>query len=303
VGLLNDGGELIFIVPSDFMKLTGSVQLIDEMMLQGTFTHIIHPKDEHLFENAAIDVMVFRYCKDESLGNDMVFNGEKRWLVHHHGTLSFVLEEPDVSVPTRTIADYFHVYVGMVSGKENVFKNQDLGNVDVLNGNGDKEKYIIIDKFPTDNPTLNAYMTEHKPQLMERKIRAFNEKNWYEWGALRNYNTMQKRVGEQCIYVRTVTRNNIVAFAGTVGPIGGNLLALIPKSYVTAEPAPKNNPRRSKSKATSKSKESGACLDMTQERIHETITYLNSAKFKNEFVYSGRFKIGHRQLANASLNL
>lgn len=307
VGLLNSGGELIFIVPSDFMKLTGSVQLIGEMMMQGTFTHIVHPKDENLFDNAAIDVLVFRYCKDATLGNEMIFNGEKRWLVHRGGSLSFVPEAPDGSRATHAVADYFQVFVGMVSGKESVFKNKELGNVDVLNGNGEKEKYILIDKFPTDDPSLNAYMTEHKPQLMERKIRAFSEKNWYEWGALRNYSTMQKRVGEPCIYVRTVTRNNIVAFAGTVGPIGGNLLMLVPKSYVAAEPPPKNNNRRSKgkatSKATSKSKERGACLDMTQERMCEIVTYLNSEQFKEEFMYSGRFKIGHRQLASASLNL
>ena len=307
VGLLNSGGELIFIVPSDFMKLTGSVQLIDEMMLHGTFTHIVHPKDERLFENAAIDVVVFRYCKDESLGSEVVFNGEKRWLVHHGGTLSFVPEAPDVSRPRHTVADYFHVFVGMVSGKESVFKNQELGNVDVLNGNGDKEKYILIDKFPTDNPALNTYMTEHKPQLMERRIRAFGEKNWYEWGALRNYSTMQKRAGEPCIYVRTVTRNNIVAFAGTVGPIGGNLLMLIPKSYVAAEPTAKNNKGGGKSKACSRSKKKGACdtssPDMTQERMGETVAYLNSEQFKEEFMYSGRFKIGHRQLASASWKL
>lgn len=302
VGLLNSGGELIFIVPSDFMKLTGSVQLIDEMMMQGTFTHIVHPKDENLFDNAAIDVLVFRYCKDNTLSSEVIFNGEKRWLVHRGGTLSFVPEAPDCSRPTQVVADYFHVFVGMVSGKESVFKNQELGNVDVLNGNGDKEKYILIDKFPTDNPALNAYMMEHKDQLMERKIRDFSEKNWYEWGALRNYSTMQKRVGEPCIYVRTVTRNNIVAFAGTVGPIGGNLLMLVPKTYVVAGPLSKNNNRRVKGKTACKSKDNGVCLDMTQERLGEAVGYLNSEQFKEEFMYSGRFKIGHRQLANASLN-
>ena len=40
--LLNPGGELIFIVPSDFIKLTSSSKIINTMMENGTFTHIIH---------------------------------------------------------------------------------------------------------------------------------------------------------------------------------------------------------------------------------------------------------------------
>ena len=65
--LLENNGELIFIVPSDFLKLTSAVKIIKEMMLNGTFTHIIHPNKENLFKNASIDVIVFRYCKQASL--------------------------------------------------------------------------------------------------------------------------------------------------------------------------------------------------------------------------------------------
>ena len=42
--LLNDNGELIFIVPSDFFKLTSSSKLLNNMINNGTFTHIFHPK-------------------------------------------------------------------------------------------------------------------------------------------------------------------------------------------------------------------------------------------------------------------
>ena len=62
--LLNKNGELIFIVPSDFLKLTSSSKIINEMMDNGSFTHIIHPHNENLFKNASIDVIVFRYCKN-----------------------------------------------------------------------------------------------------------------------------------------------------------------------------------------------------------------------------------------------
>ena len=36
------------------------------MMENGTFTHIIHPNKENLFDNASIDIIVFRYCKDNT---------------------------------------------------------------------------------------------------------------------------------------------------------------------------------------------------------------------------------------------
>ena len=58
--LLEDNGELIFIVPSDFLKLTSASALLNVMMMHGTFTHIYHPHNEKMFENASIDVIVFR---------------------------------------------------------------------------------------------------------------------------------------------------------------------------------------------------------------------------------------------------
>lgn len=64
--LLDDGGELIFIVPSDFHKLTSAAKLLNVMMTTGTFTHIYHNHNEKMFENASIDVIVFRYCKTKS---------------------------------------------------------------------------------------------------------------------------------------------------------------------------------------------------------------------------------------------
>ena len=65
--LLNDNGELIFIVPSDFLKLTSASELLNEMMTNGTFTHIYHPHNEKMFANASIDVIIFRYCKNKLL--------------------------------------------------------------------------------------------------------------------------------------------------------------------------------------------------------------------------------------------
>lgn len=63
--LLHIDGELIFIVPSDFFKLTSAFKLLNIMIKNGTFTHIFHPHNEKMFENASIDIIIFRYCKND----------------------------------------------------------------------------------------------------------------------------------------------------------------------------------------------------------------------------------------------
>src|ERR1700747_652571 len=62
LNISSNGGELIFIVPSDFFKLTSASKLLNDMYKNGTFTHIYHPNNEKLFIGASIDVMIFRYC-------------------------------------------------------------------------------------------------------------------------------------------------------------------------------------------------------------------------------------------------
>jgi hypothetical protein len=61
-----------------------------------------------------------------------------------------------------------------------------------------------------------------------------------------------------------LTRKKNISF------VGGNLLMLKPKRV----------------------------LDLTK-----IISYLNSNQFKNNFMFSGRFKIGHRQLSNSFIPL
>ena len=208
--LLNPGGELIFIVPSDFIKLTSSSKIINTMMENGTFTHIIHPHDEKLFAQASIDVIVFRYCKDSSLERRILVNDEWKYLVNTNGILTFSDNDHQKNNMVA-FSDYFDIYVGMVTGKEGVFKNDTYGNVELLNGQDADgktviDKYILLDTFPSPNDDMNDYMLSHKSDLINRKIRKFSEKNWFEWGALRNRETIKTKLGRNCIYVSNITR-------------------------------------------------------------------------------------------------
>ena len=265
---LAPGGELVFVVPSDFFKLTCAARLLSEMMVSGTFTDIYHPHKENLFAGAAIDVLVYRYCKDPELEKKAVYNGVSMHVVESRGMVTFGATAPGDSVALREV---FDVLVGIVSGKEKVFKNSALGNIDVRNAKGCEgmERYILIDEFPTENEELNTYLLGHKSALLERGIRKFGENNWYEWGALRNAASVEAHKGDACIYIYNLTRKSEIAFAGVVEPFGGGLLMLRPKTAISAA------------------------------ELGVIVEYFNSSVFRENFTYSGRFKIGQKILSDA----
>ncbi len=268
VDVLDVDGELIFIVPSDFFKLTSAAQLLNKMMEMGSFTHIYHPHDEKLFEKATIDVLIFRYCKNSSLPKDVIYNDEHMYIKNSNGLITFdsiVSDEQDRCL----FRDYFDIYVGLVSGKESVFKNEELGNISILNGENEINKYIYIDKYPCIDEEVNTYLLGNKHELIKRGIRKFDEKNWFQWGAPRNIKIMEKFYAQKCIFVYNLTRKTKVAFRSTVQYFGGGLIMLKPKN--------------------------GKC------DIDKCIDHLNSKEFQNCFRYSGRFKIGQRQLCNSYL--
>tara|TARA_Y100000389_G_scaffold204506_1_gene257489 strand:+ start:1687 stop:2838 length:1152 start_codon:yes stop_codon:yes gene_type:complete len=267
--LLEIGGELIFIVPSDFIKLTSSGNVINLMMENGTFTHIYHPHKENLFEDASIDVLIFRYCKDKQLPKNILVNNQQKYLINTNGILTY----SDTHRHTNTMSDYFDIYVGIVSGRESILKNSSFGNIEVLNGNNKKDKYILINEFPTNNTELNNYMLNNKEELKSRKIRKFNDNNWFQWGALRNIEKMRNYKGKDCIYVHNITRNDKICFIDKVQYFGGGLLCMIPK----------NN------------------IDM--EDLKKFVNMINGTEFKKNYMYSNRFKIGHKQLSNALVSI
>jgi len=261
--LLNNNGELIFIVPSDFLKLTSASKLLNNMMTNGTFTHIFHPHNENMFENASIDIIVFRYCKNKLLDKKILYNDKLLYITNSNGLITFGKKENNNNVMFQ---DYFDIYVGLVSGKEKVYKNKKLGNIEVLNSEDKVDKYIYIKKYPCDNKIINNYLLQHKKELIQRKIRKFNEINWFEWGAPRNINTINNNLGKDCIYICNLTRKSKVSFLGKVNYFGGGLLMLKPKKKCN---------------------------------LNNIVSYINSDTFKENFMFSGRFKIGHRQISNS----
>jgi adenine-specific DNA-methyltransferase len=263
--LLEEDGELIFIVPSDFIKLTSTSSIINTMINHGSFTDFLFPHDEKLFEGASIDVVVFRYEKGVKTKKAIV-NGTEMFCNVNKGIITFSdSEELGLSIDSK-----FNVYVGLVSGRDEIYKVP-FGNIDILIDKDRTEKYIFTETFPTNNLEIDAYLESHKSELLTRKIKSFTEKNWFEWGAPRNISTIRKHDGSQCIYVRNMTRNKEVAFIGKVQYFAGSLLCLIPKK------------------------------SMTRNDMQKIVEHINSSSFQKDYTYAGRFKIGHKQLSCAVL--
>ena len=277
--LLEDDGELIFIVPADFLKLTSASKLLNKMMDNGTFTHIYHPHNEKMFEDASIDVLIFRYYKNRLKVKQVLYNDKLLYITNSNGLITFGEENTITSVSGGSsgssgssgsgsviFQEYFDIYVGLVSGKEEVFKNEELGNIEVLNGEDKVNKYIYINKYPCENEKVNTHLLHHKKALIDRGIRKFDEYNWFEWGAPRNITTINNNIDKDCIYIYNLTRRPNVAFLGKVKYFGGGLIMLKPKKECD---------------------------------LNSIVSYMNSNKFKDNFMFSGRFKIGHRQISNS----
>ena len=271
--LLEEGGELLFIVPSDFLKVTSASKLIEEMTQKGDFTHFWFPHQENLFEGASIDVVVFRYEKhlgktENPIQTSTIVNGEPRFVQIRGGIITFS-EREIVGIP---LSDLFHVYVGIVSGKDEVYRSHN-GNLGVLTDKDRIESFIFAETFPTSNEEINQHLLSKKNELMGRKIRKFNDKNWFEWGAPRNIGAIKEYLGKPCIYVRNITRKKEVAFLDKMQHFGGSLLCLLPKK------------------------------DMTVSTMTRIMEYINGSEFQQNYVYANRFKVGQKQLSNAMVPL
>lgn len=260
---LAEDGELIFIVPSDFIKLTSASPIIDKMTKNGAFTDFLFPHNERLFEGASIDVVVFRYEKGATNKRALV-NGREVFCNVNRGIVTF----SDVEVSGTPIDSLFHVYVGIVSGRDEVYCVP-FGNIDVLTDKGRVERYIFTETFPTENPRIDEHLRAHKAELLGRKIKRFSETTWFEWGAPRNISSIKKHWGKPCIYIKNMTRSREVSFTGTVQYFGGSLLCLVP------------------------------IADMGEAEMRRIVEYINSDTFQKDYMYAGRFKIGHKQISTA----
>lgn len=188
---LNNGGELIFITPRDFLKSTASVKLNEFLYQQGSITHYIELGDKKIFHKAQPNCIIWRFEK----GNFMRKTQCLKDFSCINGQILFT--KKSYTIPFYSL---FFVKVGAVSGADSIFVSEKWGNVEFVGSQTCKNgttKRMIYGEYGKECEYLQGF----KARLMQRKIKKFSETNWWEWG--RDY----FKSDLPRIYVNTKTRN------------------------------------------------------------------------------------------------
>ena len=215
---LAHGGELIFITPRDFLKSTNAVKLNKELYNKGSFTDFYELGDAKIFNGYSPNCVIWRW--EKGLENKKV-SGRKTFYCSN-GQIWF----GNKAVKTK-LSDYFNVKVGAVSGADYIFSSKKYGNVKMVCSHTRKtgEKRIMIYNKKC------KYLERFKDKLLNRKVRSFDQSNWWKWG--RNYHVQE---GER-IYVNCKTRNTKPFFISEDTAYDGSVLALFPKTKMDLDKA------------------------------------------------------------------
>lgn len=206
---LKPHGELIFIVPRDFIKLTSARKLNAWLYKQGTITDFIETGDSNIFGSYVPNCAIFRFEKgrtDRRMSDGRVFGEVNGQLVFRHG---------NYEVP---LSDLFDVKVGAVSGADDIF----------VHPKG-KTEFVCSTTFDTGitrrayYDVRNKYLEQFKDRLLARRVRVFDESNWWMWGR-KHYAKDAPR-----IYVNVKTRKSNPFFLHKCNNYDGSILALFPR--------------------------------------------------------------------------
>lgn len=230
---LAPGGELIFITPRDFLKATSAVRLNRLLFEHGTITDAIELGDTRVFDDAVPNCLIWRFelgrfgrgMRHAEIGVGTPLHAalaaprwQNRHLVECAGHLMFARGE----YPLR-LSEVAFVKVGAVSGADEIYVDPVHGNRDFVCSatvrTGRTRRMIWCGPGEPAPPAL----LPHRARLMARRIRPFDESNWWQWG--RGYHqSARKRV-----YVNGRTRAREPFFVHECAHYDGSVLAIFPK--------------------------------------------------------------------------
>ena len=226
------GGELIFIVPRDWLKATSSAPLNRWLYRQGTITHLIDLGDARIFEGALPNCHIFRFVKGEMNRETLVatinqgepipdgaraLNWQKRFMSEANGQLLF-LTQPHA----YRMSDIATVKVGAVSGCDAIFADSRHANREFVYSATVRTGKTRPMFFPDPESPPPKWLLPHKERLINRRVRAFNETNWWHWGRLHPQTDAPR------IYVNAKTRAPRPFFTHPCRDFDGSVLAIFP---------------------------------------------------------------------------
>jgi len=207
---LKPGGELVFIVPREFIKLTAAKKLNAWLYAQGSITHFYETGDVRVFGEHTPNCCIFRFEKgrfDRRLADGRIFTevgGQLMFLRDDHGL---------------RLSDLFTVKVGAVSGADRIFTHP-KGNMEFVCSKtvdtGQTRRMLYGIQHP--------HLRQHKEQLLARRVTTFDESNWWQWGRACPFNDHPR------IYVNGRTRQTEPFFLHDCNNYDGSVLALFPKN-------------------------------------------------------------------------
>lgn len=229
---LKPGGELIFITPRDFLKSTSALKLNRWLYENGTITHAIELGDARVFADALPNCLIWRYELGEmghrtawariSQADDLAHalehpNWQLRHFVENAGHLLFSHREYALS-----LAAVASVKVGAVSGLDAIYADERHGNRDFVTAatvrSGQTRRMIWCE--PSEGPP--RALLPHKAALLARRIRSFDESNWWQWGRSYPQNDLPR------VYVNTKTRNPQPFFLHPCNHFDGAVMGVFP---------------------------------------------------------------------------
>lgn len=234
---LEPGGELIFIVPRDFLKSTSSIYLNKLMFSMGTITHLIDLGDSKIFQDAVPNCVIFRFEEGNTSKRtnfvelsinarniNMKFN-EIPWQVREFresdGQLLFTTVLSEIR-----LKDIASVKVGAVSGMDTIFANEEVGNMEFVFSETVKTGRVRKMIWVEDPDQIPDYLLQHKEALLSRRIKKFDESNWWSWG--RGFPRLQA----PRVYVNAKTRQTSPFFLHECINFDGSILGIFPKYKV-----------------------------------------------------------------------
>lgn len=206
---LNPGGELVFIVPREFIKLTAAKKMNAWLYEQGSITHFYETGDVRIFGEHTPNCAIFRFEK----GRFDRHMADGRKFTEVDGQLMFLRNDHQVR-----FSDIFTVKVGAVSGADSIYTHP-AGNMEFVCSKtietGETRRMLYGITHP--------HLEQHKTELLARRVREFDESNWWEWGRKFPLNRLPR------IYVNGRTRKPQPFFLHDCLNFDGSILALFPK--------------------------------------------------------------------------
>lgn len=232
---LEPGGELIFITPRDFLKATSAVRLNRWLFQQGSITDVIELGDSRIFAGAVPNCLIWRFEKgntdrrtryaDLTAASSLeagLLNPDYSERIFMEVSGHLVFSGQNFALHLR---DIFAVRVGAVSGADELYGGLVASNRDFVCSTtaATGATRAMLWQAP-GSPAPHPALLPHKARLLARRIRRFDESNWWQWGRACPETDAPR------IYVNSKTRRADPFFLHPCPYFDGAVLALFPKS-------------------------------------------------------------------------